>query len=126
MRKAVGGPEGAWLDTDIFTEVMNRMVRRSRVRARPRSWMIASVTPTYGGMSHARLTATRRLRLWRAQAPSIPARPSAHAKLAKGLGAFSTPDYQPSAELPDAEYPLVMMTGRILYQYNALRYDRSQ
>lgn len=36
-------------------------------------------------------------------------------EFAQGLGAFSTPDYQPSAELPDAEYPLVMMTGRILY-----------
>ena len=40
-------------------------------------------------------------------------------EFAQGLGSFSTPDYQPSAELPDAEYPLVMMTGRILYQYNA-------
>ena len=43
----------------------------------------------------------------------------AHGRVRQGLGAFSTPDYQPSAELPDAEYPLVMMTGRILYQYNA-------
>ncbi len=40
-------------------------------------------------------------------------------EFAQGLGAFSTPDYQPSAELPDEEYPLVMMTGRVLYQYNA-------
>ena len=27
--------------------------------------------------------------------------------------------YRPLAEAPDADYPLIMMTGRVLYQYNA-------
>ncbi len=40
-------------------------------------------------------------------------------EFALGLGAFSTPEYRPSAELPDAEYPLVLTTGRVLAQYNA-------
>lgn len=84
---------------------------------------IASVTPTYGGMSHARLdgdeTAGRGLQ-WPCPSAEHPGTPILHmGEFAQGLGAFSTPDYQPSAELPDAEYPLVMMTGRILYQYNA-------
>ena len=35
------------------------------------------------------------------------------------VGAFSTPDFIHSAELPDDEYPFVLMTGRVLYQYNA-------
>lgn len=85
--------------------------------------LIASVTPTYGGMSHARLdddeTAGRGLQ-WPCPSAEHPGTPILHmGEFAQGLGAFSTPDYQPSAELPDAEYPLVMMTGRILYQYNA-------
>ena len=29
------------------------------------------------------------------------------------------PEYLPSVELPDEDYPLVLMTGRVLYQYNA-------
>ena len=124
VRKAVGGPEGAWLDTDIFTEVMNRMgYAQPRLSAAEVMDEIASVTPTYGGMSHARLdgdeTAGRGLQ-WPCPSAEHPGTPILHmGEFAQGLGAFSTPDYQPSAELPDAEYPLVMMTGRILYQYNA-------
>ena len=78
VRKAVDGPVGAWLDTDIFTEVMNRMgYAQPRLSAAEVMDEIVSVTPTYGGMSHA--TATRRPAAacsGRAQAPSIPARPS--------------------------------------------------
>lgn len=124
VRKAVGGPEGAWLDTDIFTEVMNRMgYAQPRLSAAEVMDEIASVTPTYGGMSHARLdgdeTVGRGLQ-WPCPSAEHPGTPILHmGEFAQGLGAFSTPDYQPSAELPDAEYPLVMMTGRILYQYNA-------
>ena len=115
---------GAWLDTDILTEVMNRMgYAQPRLSAAEVMDEIVSVTPTYGGMSHARLdgdeTAGRGLQ-WPCPSAEHPGTPILHmGEFAQGLGAFSTPDYQPSAELPDAEYPLVMMTGRILYQYNA-------
>ena len=124
VRKAVDGPTGARLDTDIFTEVMNRMgYAQPHLSAAEVMDEIASVTPTYGGMSHARLdddeTAGRGLQ-WPCPSAEHPGTPILHmGEFAQGLGAFSTPDYQPSAELPDAEYPLVMMTGRILYQYNA-------
>ena len=124
VRKAVDGPAGARLDTDIFTEVMNRMgYAQPRLSAVEVMDEIVSVTPTYGGMSHARLdgdeTAGRGLQ-WPCPSAEHPGTPILHmGEFAQGLGAFSTPDYQPSAELPDAEYPLVMMTGRILYQYNA-------
>ena len=40
-------------------------------------------------------------------------------KFARGLGLFRPAAYTPSMELPDDEYPLTMMTGRILYHYNA-------
>ena len=38
---------------------------------------------------------------------------------ARGEGFFRPAAYRPSTELPDEEYPLLMMTGRILYHYNA-------
>ncbi len=124
VRKAVEGPAGARLDTEIFTEVMNRMgYPQPPLTATEVMDEIAAVTPTYGGMSHTRLdgaaTAGRGLQ-WPCPSPEHPGTPILHmGEFAQGLGAFSTPDYQPSAELPDEQYPLVLMTGRVLYQYNA-------
>ena len=39
-------------------------------------------------------------------------------KFARGLGWFYPARYRPSAELPDGDYPLMMVTGRMLYHYN--------
>ncbi len=36
----------------------------------------------------------------------------------RGKGAFSVVKYRPSEELPDAEYPFVLSTGRQLFQYH--------
>ena len=56
VRKAVEGPAGPRLDTDVFTEVMNRMgYAQPRLTAAEVMDEIASVTPSYGGVSHARL-----------------------------------------------------------------------
>lgn len=124
VRKAVDVAGDMRLDTDIFAEVMNRMgYEQPRLTAAQIMDEIAEVTPTYGGMSHARLdsgeVAGRGLQ-WPCPSAEHPGTPILHmGEFAKGLGAFSTPDYQPSTELPDGEYPLVLMTGRILYQYNA-------
>ncbi len=40
-------------------------------------------------------------------------------KFTRGLGKLQGIEYKPSAELTDEEYPLILMTGRVLYQYNA-------
>ena len=124
VRKAVDIAGDTRLDTDIFIEVMNRMgYSQPHLTAAEVMDEIAAVTPTYGGMSHARLDGDAvggRGLQWPCPNAEHPGTPILHmGEFAQGLGAFSTPDYQPSAELPDAEYPLVMMTGRILYQYNA-------
>ena len=38
-------------------------------------------------------------------------------KFTRGLGWFYPAEYIPSAELPDEAYPIILMTGRILYHY---------
>ncbi len=124
VRKAVDASGDTRLDTDIFSEVMNRMgYDQPRLTAAEIMDEIAEVTPTYGGIGHARLDAEEtggRGLQWPCPSPEHPGTPILHmGEFAFGLGAFSTPDYQPSAELPDEEYPLVMMTGRVLHQYNA-------
>ena len=124
VRKAVDGPGGARSDTEIFTEVMNRM-GYEQPRLAPAEIMeeIAAVTPTYGGVSHARLDSRElggRGLQWPCPNASHPGTPILHAReFSRGVGAFSTPSYRPSAELPDEDYPLMLTTGRILYQYNA-------
>lgn len=124
VRKAVDAPGGARPDTEIFTEVMNRMGYEQPHLA-PAEIMeeIAAVTPTYGGVSHARLDSQElggRGLQWPCPNASHPGTPILHAReFSRGVGAFSTPSYRPSAELPDEDYPLMLTTGRILYQYNA-------
>ena len=124
VRKAVDGPEGPQLDTWIFTEIMQRMgYDQPHMTAAQIMDEISSVTPSFGGISHARLdsaeVAGRGLQ-WPCPTPDHPGTPIMHAgKFTKGLGTYSLAEYRPSVELPDEEYPLMLTTGRILYHYNA-------
>ena len=124
IRKAVESPGQARPDTWIFTEIMNRM-GYAQPHLTPAEIMdeIASVTPSFGGISHARLDSKEvggRGLQWPCPSADHPGTPIMHVgKFARGLGLFRPAAYTPSMELPDEEYPLVMMTGRILYHYNA-------
>ena len=124
VRKAVEGPAGPRLDTDVFCELMNRMgYPQPHLTAAQIMDEMASVTPSYGGMSHARLdapeTAGRGLQ-WPCASADHPGTPILHVgRFTAGLGSFSLGEYQPSAELPDDAYPLMLTTGRVLAQYNA-------
>lgn len=124
VRKAVTIAGDTLLDTDIFIEIMNRMgYAQPHLNASEIMDEIASVTPSYGGMSHARLD-SEELGGSGLQWPCLDAQhkgtPILHVgTFTRGKGAFSSSGYIPSTELPDKEYPLVLSTGRILYQYNA-------
>ena len=124
VRKAIEGPEGSRLDTDIFTDLMNRMgYPQPYLTAAEIMDEIASVTPSFAGISHERLdseeVAGRGLQ-WPCTGKDHPGTPILHAgKFSRGLGTYNIAEYKESAELPDEEYPLLMMTGRILYHYNA-------
>jgi anaerobic selenocysteine-containing dehydrogenase len=39
-------------------------------------------------------------------------------RFARGLGLLSAIEFKPPAEVPDKEYPFIMTTGRVLYQYH--------
>lgn len=123
VRKAVEVREGARLDTDIFIDVMNRMgYPQPQVSAAEIMDEIASLTPSYAGMSHKRLDtdAAETGLQWPCTGPDHPGTPILHVnQFTRGLGAFASPAYQPSAERPDESYPFVLTTGRILYHYNA-------
>lgn len=124
VRKAVTIEGEAKEDTWIFTEIMNRMgYPQPHLTAAEIMDEIASVTPSFAGISHARLDSEEiggRGIQWPCPSADHPGTPIMHVgKFARGLGYFRPAKYMESAELPDSEYPLLMMTGRILYHYNA-------
>lgn len=124
VRKAVEIEGETKLDTDIFTEIMVRMgYDQPRLTAAEIFDEMAKVTPSYHGMSHARLDSPEeggRGLQWPCPSTDHPGTPILHTDaFVRGIGQFSPVAYRESAELPDSEYPLIMMTGRVLYQYNA-------
>ena len=108
------------LDTDIIIDLMNRMgYPQPHLTSAEIMDEIASVTPSFGGISHARLDAANGQGLqWPCLDKDHPGTPIMHVgKFSRGKGWLYPTVYTPSAELPDEEYPLIMMTGRILYHY---------
>ena len=124
VRKAVEIAGDTKPDTWIFTEIMNRM-GYPQPHLTPAQIMdeISSLTPSFGGISHERLDSEEvggRGLQWPCPNKDHPGTPIMHVgKFARGLGYFRPAQYKPSTELPDEAYPLTLMTGRILYHYNA-------
>ena len=120
IRKAVE-PEGDMRpDTDILIDLMNAMgYPQPRLTSAQIMDEIASVTPSFGGISHARLDAGESLQ-WPCKDKDHPGTPIMHVgHPARGKALLYPTVYKPSQELPDEEYPFILMTGRILYHYNA-------
>lgn len=80
---------------------------------------IAAVTPSYGGVSHERLRQGDRLQ-WPVRDLQSPGTPILHQEsFTRGRGRFHVVEHLDPHELPDAEYPLLLTTGRVLYHWHA-------
>jgi predicted molibdopterin-dependent oxidoreductase YjgC len=78
---------------------------------------IANVAPIYGGVSYERLEGDG-LR-WPVPTAQHPGTPILHAvSFSRGLGRFHVVEHRPPAEEPDAEYPLILTTGRVLFHWH--------
>jgi predicted molibdopterin-dependent oxidoreductase YjgC len=78
---------------------------------------LAALTPSYAGISHARLE--KQSLQWPCPDATHPGTQYLHkAKFSRGLGLFSPVEWLPPAESPDAEYPLILTTGRVLYHWH--------
>ncbi|MEZ5993490.1 MAG: molybdopterin oxidoreductase family protein [Planctomycetota bacterium] len=86
---------------------------------------MAALSPKFSGISYERLEKNPRGLQWPCTTPDDPGAEYLHqgAPL-RGKGEFSTVDYRESAELPDDDYPLILSTGRVLYQYNSATQTR--
>jgi formate dehydrogenase major subunit/formate dehydrogenase alpha subunit len=130
VRQAVEPPGQARADWAVTAELARRLLaREGRAPSGPQSaWdysstpsvleEVAAVTPSYAGVNHARLERGERLQ-WPVPDSGHPGTPILHLRgFTRGLGKFHAVDHLPAAELPDADFPMVLTTGRVLYHWH--------
>jgi formate dehydrogenase major subunit/formate dehydrogenase alpha subunit len=101
-RTVIKGDHSYWSYTDS-TQIMDE---------------IASLTPSYAGVSHARLERGDHL-LWPVKDYNHPGTPVLHiAQIALGRGKLMPIEHIPPAEMPNDEYPMLLSTGRVLYHWH--------
>jgi len=78
------------------------------------------VTPSYAGITWDRLLTKEDGLQWPCKDPSHPGTKFLHAdgKFTRGKGHFFAVPFKEPAELPDKEYPFILTTGRMLWQYH--------
>jgi formate dehydrogenase major subunit len=122
VRKAIEPPGEARADFEIIADLSKRM-GYDMGEVTPASIMdeVAGLTPHYGGYSHARLDALPEGESlhWPCPDSEHPGTPILHTKqFTRGKGWFCPAQYQAPAEVADSEYPLILTTGRVLWQYH--------
>lgn len=132
VRKAVNPPGEAKTDLAIVIDLARRLLEFGIAAPDPEApygdWdyggpadvleEINALTPIYAGISQRRLEAGESLQ-WPAPNENHPGTPILHtSKFSRGLGRFVASDHVPPAELPDAAYPLMLTTGRVLYHWH--------
>jgi len=120
VRKAIEPVGDAREDWEIIIDIAKRLGGKGFDFSSPAEIMdeIASLAPIYGGVSFDRLDAGEDL-LW-------PVREAGHAgteflhegNFTRGKGIFSPIEFREADELPDDEYPFLMTTGRVMFQYH--------
>jgi formate dehydrogenase (NADP+) alpha subunit len=77
-----------------------------------------ALSPSYAGISHARLEAGEELH-WPCPSEHHPGTPILHREsFTRGIGQFYPAEYRPAAEVTDAAFPIVLTTGRMLEHYH--------
>jgi len=131
VRKAISPQGDARQDWWIISELAKRILADGRrpVSSAPFSgWSytdtaqimdeVAALTPSYAGISHARLERGEQLQ-WPVRDASHPGTPILHiGQFARGLGKFAPIEHIPPAEMPDDHYPMILSTGRVLYHWH--------
>ncbi|MEZ6230058.1 MAG: formate dehydrogenase subunit alpha [Candidatus Brocadiaceae bacterium] len=118
VHQAVAQPEGTRPDWEIMCLIANAMGYPVHYN-HPSEIMdeIARLTPEMAGIDFRRLEGDGLV--WPVWDKEHPGTPILHRDTFKrGKGKFNDLLYTPSEELPDDEYPILLTTGRRLYQYN--------
>jgi len=124
IRKAVYSPGKTLPDWEILTMLAKKMGADWNYTD-PREIMdeICATTPSYGGITYDRIEDVGLH--WPCPTLDHPGTPILHKDaFARGKGLFSAIEYTPPNEEPDSDYPFILTTGRILYQYHTATMTR--
>ncbi|MBX6332088.1 MAG: formate dehydrogenase subunit alpha [Gemmatimonadaceae bacterium] len=118
--KAIDPPGEARADLDILIELSNRIgLPAPFADASAVMDEIARVTPSWRGVSYARLEGSGlQYPVPDAQSPGTFFLFDDEFPTADGKATLTPVEFMPPAELPDAEYPFFMNTGRQLYHWH--------
>jgi formate dehydrogenase major subunit len=124
IRKAVDAPGEAKADWEVITMLAGKLGADWKYEtAKDILDEINKVTASYAGITYDRLE--KDSIQWPCPNTDHPGTPILHtAAFTRGKGLFSVCEHIPAAELPDDEYPFLLTTGRILYQYHTATMSR--
>jgi len=118
VRKAVEPPGQARPDWQIFLDVARRMGADWHYRGPAEIWdEVAAIAPILSGISYERLEAGPLA--WPCPDAGHPGTGFLHeGTFARGRGALMPVSHQPVVDAPDADFPLLLTTGRRLSTYH--------
>jgi len=119
VRKAIDPPGQAKPDWRITCQIARRMGAKGFDFEDPAQIMleVARLTPSYSGITYEKLENI--CPQWPCPAPEHPGTPILHAeKFTRGKGQFLPLEYRPPMESADAEYPLILTTGRTIFHFH--------
>jgi predicted molibdopterin-dependent oxidoreductase YjgC len=119
VRKVIDPVGDSKPDWQIICEVAGRMDAKGFDFANPSEIMeeITNLTPSYGGITYARLESDSLQ--WPCLDQDHPGTECLHAEgFTRGKGKFMPLEFKPPREEPDSDYPLILTTGRSLYQFH--------
>jgi formate dehydrogenase (NADP+) alpha subunit len=128
VRQAIPPIGNSRPDWQILIDLSNRMGYTMNYH-HPQDIMaeMASLSPIYAGISYERIE--ERGLQWPVPHRDHPGTEYLHdqGKFSCGLGVFKPIEHQSPGEEPDADYPLLLTTGRILFHYNVTtpRYSKN-
>jgi predicted molibdopterin-dependent oxidoreductase YjgC len=118
VRKAVAPPGEAKPDWEIISSIANRLGYPMQYSSAQQIFEeIASVTPSYAGITYRRIE--KEGLQWPCPTHEHKGTKFLHKdRFSRGRGLFHAIDFIAPAELPDADFPLILSTGRVLYHYH--------
>lgn len=119
VRQAIPPLPGCRPDWEIICDLAGRMGYPMNYASPEEVFNeVCSLAPAFGGMSFQRLEKSLQ---WPCPTKDHPGTPFLHVgQFSRGKGVLQGLDHQEPAELPDAEYPILLSTGRMLYHYGIM------
>jgi predicted molibdopterin-dependent oxidoreductase YjgC len=120
VRRLVDAPGQAMKDSHIIIELAQRLGYDMSYHHTEEVFQeIGKAWPAMAGMSYSRLDEEGGLQ-WPCPTPDHPGTPYLFkGGFPRGKARFTMVHYKPSVEQPDSEYPFVLTTGRMLFQYHS-------